>query len=87
MLIAHKTVRAIAELVGLTVEEVTHELEGWLLCAPSGLTGMPLPRSVPAALRGVESPRSGLPSDKHMSSCTPTTVAAYIHRQIYTPSG
>ena len=73
MLIAHETVRAIAVLVGLTVEEVTHELEGWLLCAPSGLTGMPLPRSVP--------------SDKHMSSCTPTTIAAYIHRRIYTPSG
>ena len=34
MLIAHKTVREIAELVGLSVEEVTHELEGWVLCAP-----------------------------------------------------
>ncbi len=86
MLIAHKTVREIAELVGLSVEEVTHELEGWVLCAPSS-PSVPLPRSVPATLRGVDSPRSGLPSDKHMSDCTPTTVAVYLHRQMHTPSG
>ena len=34
MLIAHGTVREIALLVRLSVEEVTHELEGWVLCAP-----------------------------------------------------
>ena len=33
VLIAHRTVREIAVLVGLSVEEVTHELEGWVLCA------------------------------------------------------
>ena len=33
MLIAHGTVREIALLVRLSVEEVTHELEGWVLCA------------------------------------------------------
>ena len=33
MLIAHRTVREIAVLVGLSVEEVTHELEGYVLCA------------------------------------------------------
>ena len=87
MLIAHKTVREIAELVGLSVEEVTHELEGWVLCAPSS-AAVPLPRSVRATLRGVDSPpRSGLPSDHHMSHCTPTTMAAYLHRQMHTPSG
>ena len=74
MLIAHRTVREIAELVGLSVEEVTHELEGWVLCAPSSESAaVPLPRSVRATLRGVDSPpRSGLPSDHHMSDCTPT---------------
>ena len=87
MLIAHKTVREIAELVGLSVEEVTHELEGWVLCAPSS-AAVPLPRSVRATLRGVDSPpRSGLPSDHHMSHCTPTTMAAYLHRQLHMPSG
>ncbi len=34
VLIAHRTVREIAELVDLSVEEVTHELEGYVLCAP-----------------------------------------------------
>ena len=59
VLIAHRTVREIAVLVGLSVEEVTHELEGYVLCAPSS-AAVPLPRSVPATLRGVDSPpRSG----------------------------
>lgn len=77
MLIAHRTVREIAELVGLSVEEVTHELEGYVLCAPSSAAA-PLPRSVRGTLRGVDSPpRSGLPSDQRTSDCTRTTIAAY----------
>ena len=77
MLIAHKTVREIAELVGLSVEEVTHELEGWVLCAPSSAAAA-VPRSVRATLRGVDSPpRSDRPTDQHTSDCTRTTIAAY----------
>ena len=87
MLIAHRTVREIAVLVNLSVEEVTHELEGYVLCAPSS-AAVPLPRSVRATLRGVDSPpRSGLPSDQRTSDCTPTAMAAYLHRQMHTPSG
>jgi hypothetical protein len=72
VLIAHRTVREIALLVRLSVEEVTHELEGYVLCAPSS-AAVPLPRCVRATLRGVDSPpRSGLPSDHHTSDCTPT---------------
>ena len=77
VLIAHRTVREIADLVDLTVEEVTHELEGYVLCAPSS-AAVPLHRSVPATLRGVDSPpRSDLPTDQHTSDCTRTTIAAY----------
>ena len=77
MLIAHRTVREIAVLVGLSVEEVTHELEGYVLCAPSS-AAVPLPRCVRATLRGVDSPpRSDLPTDRRMSDCTRTTIAAY----------
>ena len=47
MLIANRTVREIADLVGLSVEEVTHELEGYVLCAPSS-AAVPLPRCVRA---------------------------------------
>ena len=90
MLIAHKTVREIADLVGLSVEEVTHELEGWVLCAPSS-PAAPLLRCVRATLRGVDSPPrsgpSGLPGDHPMSDCTPATITAYLHRQLHTPSG
>ena len=80
MLIAHRTVREIADLVDLTVEEVTHELEGYVLCASllRGRAPAPMRACHTATLRGVDSPpRSGLPSDQHTSDCTRTTIAAY----------